>query len=69
MCLSRTSPVTSDFNHPRKGYINYFSTDVSAEMTSTQNGGQNLDQALNTTPTQIQFSPVNIPGKIDCIMN
>ena len=34
-----TSPDTSDFNHPSKDYVNYNSTDLSAEM-STQNDGQ-----------------------------
>ena len=28
-----------------------------------------MDQDLNIVPTQIQFSPVNTPGKVDCIMN
>ena len=41
VCLSRTSAVTSDFNHPSKDYINHISTDLSTEMTSTQNAGQN----------------------------
>ena len=41
LCLSRTSAVTSDFNHPSKDYINYFSTDLSAEKMSTQKVGQN----------------------------
>ena len=41
VCLSRMSVVTSDFNHPSKDYINYISTDLSAEMMSTQNDGQN----------------------------
>ena len=40
-CLSRTSAVTSDFNHPSKNYINYFSTDLSAEKMSTQKVNQN----------------------------
>ena len=44
VCLSRTSAVTIDFNHPSKGYINYISTDLSAEMMSTQNDGQNSDR-------------------------
>ena len=39
--LARTSTVTSDFNHPRKEYINCISSDLSAEMMSTQNDGQN----------------------------
>ena len=35
------SAVTSDFNHPSEDYVNYISTDLSAEMMSTQNDGQN----------------------------
>ena len=30
---------------------------------------QNLDQALNIVPTQIQFSPVITQGKVDRIIN
>ena len=41
VCLSRASAVTNDFNHPSKGYINYISTDLSAEIMSTQNDDQN----------------------------
>ena len=39
--LSQTSALPSDFNHPIKDYINYISTDLSAEMMNTQNDGQN----------------------------
>ena len=39
--LLRTSAVTSDFNRPYKDYINYISTDLSAEMMSIQNACQN----------------------------
>ena len=28
-----------------------------------------MDQALNIVLAQIKFSPVNSPGKVDCIMN
>ena len=31
----------SDFNHPSKDYINYVSTDLSAEIMITKNNGQN----------------------------
>ena len=44
VCLSRTSAITNDFNHPIKDYINCISTDLSAEMMSTQNDGQNSDR-------------------------
>ena len=40
-CLSRTSTVTSDFNHPSKDYITDVSIYLSTEMMSTQNDGQN----------------------------
>ena len=35
------SPFTSDFNHPSEDYVNYISTDLSAEMMSTQDDDQN----------------------------
>ena len=68
--LSRTSAVTSDFNYPSEGYVNYISTDLSVEMMNTQNDGQNSGRycASNIIPTPIQFSPVNTPGKADSIM-
>ena len=75
VCLSRTSTVTSDFNHPSKEYINCISSGLSAEMMSTQNNGQNsgwscgLWSWIKLVPIQIQFYPVNTPGKADCIMN
>ena len=31
------SAVTSDLNHPSEDYVNYISTDLSADMMSTQN--------------------------------
>ena len=37
----RPSAVTSDFNHSNADYINYISTDLSTEMMSTENDGQN----------------------------
>ena len=47
-CSSRTSAVTSDFNHPRKDYINYVYRDLSAEMMSTENDAQNsVDRAVD----------------------
>ena len=36
-----TSAVTNDFNHPSEDYVNFISTDLSAQMMSTQNNGQN----------------------------
>ena len=33
--------VTGDFNHPSKYYINHISTNLSAEIMSTQNDDQN----------------------------
>ena len=36
----QTSAVTSDFNHPSKDYVNYISTDLSAQMMSIQNDAQ-----------------------------
>ena len=36
-----TSTVTNDFNHPSKDYINVIFTDLSAQMMSTENYGQN----------------------------
>ena len=33
--------MISDCNHPSKEYINYISTDLSAETVRTQNDGQN----------------------------
>ena len=36
-----TSAVTSDFNHPSEDYVTYISTDLSAQMMSTQEDGQN----------------------------
>ena len=36
-----TSAVTNDFNHPSKDYVNFISTDFSAQMRSTQNDVQN----------------------------
>ena len=73
VCLSRTSTVTSDFNHPSEDYINYISRALSAEMMCTQNNDQNSGRsgrywASNIVPTPIQFSPVNTPGRVDCIM-
>ena len=41
VCSSRTSTVTSDFNHRSKNYTNYIFTDLSDEMMSTQNDAQN----------------------------
>ena len=35
------SAFTSDFNHPSEDYVNYISTDLSAEMMSTQDDDQN----------------------------
>ena len=56
------SAVTSYFfNHPNEGNINYISTDLPAQMMSTQKDGQNV-------ATPIQFSPVNTPGQVDYIM-
>ena len=53
----KTSAGTSDFNHPCQGYANYryISTDLSNQMTRTQNDGQNSDssqwiQILNQAP-------------------
>ena len=39
----QTSPVTNNFSHPSKDYVNFISTDLSAQnvMMSTQNNGQN----------------------------
>ena len=34
------SAFTSDFNHTSEDYVNYISTDLSAEMMSTQNDDQ-----------------------------
>ena len=36
-----TSAASSDFSHPSKDYVNYMSTDLSAQMMSTQNDSQN----------------------------
>ena len=36
-----TSAVAYDFNHTNKDYINFISADLSAQMMSTQNDGQN----------------------------
>ena len=36
-----TSSVTNDFNHPSKDYKNFIFTDLSAQMMSTENDGQN----------------------------
>ena len=75
VCLLRTSTVTSDFNQPRKEYINCISSDLSAEMMSTQNDDQNsgwsrgLRSWIKLVPIQIHISPVNTPGKADCLMN
>ena len=38
----KTSAVTNDFNYPSEDYVNFISTDLSAQMISTQNDGQNL---------------------------
>ena len=35
-----TSAVTYSFNHPSKDYVNFISTDLSAQMMSTHNDGQ-----------------------------
>ena len=35
------SAVAYDFNHTNKDYINFISADLSAQMMSTQNDGQN----------------------------
>ena len=35
------SAVTSDFNPPNEDYINYISTDLTAEMMCAQNDDQN----------------------------
>ena len=75
VCLLSTSAVTSDFNQPRKEYINCISSDLSAEMISTQNDGQNsgwsrgLRSWIKLVPIQIHISPVNTPRKADCLMN
>ena len=37
----KTSTATSDFNHPSEDYMNKSSTDLSAQMMSTQNNGKN----------------------------
>ena len=68
--LSRTSVVTSGFNHPSEDYINYISTDLTAAMICTQNDDQNSGRywAPNIVPKPIQLSPVNTPGGVDCIM-
>ena len=39
--LIKKSAVTSDFNHPSEDYVKYICTDLSAEMMSTENEGQN----------------------------
>ena len=36
-----TLAATSDFNHPSEDYVNYISTDLLAQIMSTQNDGQN----------------------------
>ena len=36
-----TSAVISDYNHLSEDYVNYISTDLSAQMMKTQNDGQN----------------------------
>ena len=41
MFHQETSEVTNDFNHPSEDYVNRISTDLSAQMISTQNDGQN----------------------------
>ena len=35
------SAVTNDFNHPSQDYVNFVSTNLSAQMMSTQNYIQN----------------------------
>ena len=42
-----TSAGTSGFNHLCEDYVNYLyiSTDLSDQMTSTQNDGQNIDSS------------------------
>ena len=59
VCLSRTSTVTSDFNHPSKEYINCISSGLSAEMMSTQNNGQNsgaVDYDLGSSLFQYKYN-------------
>ena len=43
----KTSAGTSGFNHSCQGYANYryISTDLSNQMTRTQNDGQNSDSS------------------------
>ena len=39
--FKETSATTSDFNHPSEDYVNQISTNLSAQMMSNQNNGQN----------------------------
>ena len=41
-CALSKNTVTNSFNHPSEDYVNFISTDLSAQMISTQNDGQNL---------------------------
>ena len=40
MLYQETSAVINDFNHPSEDFVNFISTDLSAQMMRTQNDGQ-----------------------------
>ena len=40
----KTLPVTNDFNHSSKNYVNFISTNFSAQIVSTQNDDQNSER-------------------------
>ena len=50
-----TSAVTTDFNHPSKDYVNYISTDLSAQMMNTHNDGQNSGRQSGGFRSWIKF--------------
>ena len=45
--IKKMSADTSDFNHPCQSYVNYryICSDLSDQMTRTQNDGQNSDRS------------------------
>ena len=50
-----TSAVSSDFYNPSEVYVNYVSTDLSAQMMSIQNDGQNSGRQSHRFRSWIKF--------------
>ena len=68
-----SSESDSDSYYSDEYYENNISRDLSAELdTQNQNNDdqwiQIADQASDTIPTAIDFSPINTPGPVDCYL-